>query len=152
MRVLGFVAVGLLAGLLAGPVHAQPPTRFVLQQNSPDPFCPETTPGGSTTIQFAMPQSAEVDLVIRSQDGTTVVRTLVHALLQAGYHSVVWDGRDDSAVIVPGGSYPYTMTAREPGGGPVLFEMTLVATVSCPVPHKKTSWGSVKRLFSATAS
>lgn len=149
-----------LVGLLTGAAPAQlprslnlpkdvpppPPTTFVLRQNTPDPFC-AGAPGGFTTIEFATPQSADIELEVRSPDGNALVRTLVNATLQAGYHTVVWDGRDGSAVPVPAGIYPYRMTARQPGIAAPLFEAQLLATVSCPVPADPTTWGRLKFLF-----
>lgn len=149
-------------GLLTGAAPAQlprsqnrpkdvpppPPAAFALRQNTPDPFCAGAI-GGFTTIEFATPQSADIQLEVRSPDGNAVVRTLVNATLQAGYHTVIWDGRDVSAAPVPAGVYPYRMTARQPGIAAPLFETQLLATVSCPVPVDPTTWGRLKFLFFA---
>jgi hypothetical protein len=147
MRILGLLAAGVLVTSLAGVAFAQPPAAFVLQQNAPDPFCPGPGNGGSTTIQFAMPQAANVVLAVWSPDGTTLVRTLVNGSLQAGYHSVTWDGLDEQGAPVVSGAYPYRLTARAPDTGLILFDETVVATVSCPVPGKRTTWGLLRSRF-----
>ncbi len=63
---------------------------LVLQQNRPNPFSP------STSIAFALPRAAAVDLGIYAVDGRRVA-TLVDANLPAGSHQAVWDGLDASA-------------------------------------------------------
>jgi hypothetical protein len=146
MRVFGIAATGVIIGLLAGVAYGQPPTAFVLRQNIPDPFCAGSL-GGFTTFEFATPQMANIVLDIWSPDGTTLVKTLVNGTLQTGYHSVAWDGRNELGAPVASGAYPYRLTAREPGDGAVLYDATLVATVSCPVPSRASTWGLLKTLF-----
>jgi hypothetical protein len=146
MRVRGTILVAAMVALLGGVAYGQPPISFALQQNAPDPFCAGQA-GGFTTVQFAMAQAAEVTLVVWSPDATAIVRTLVNGSLQAGYHAVAWDGRNESGLPVPRGAYPYRLIAREPGGGTILYDATLVATVSCPVPSEATTWGLLKITF-----
>lgn len=146
MRIIGLVLAGVIVGLFGGFAYGEPPPAFVLQQNTPDPFCAGSV-GGITTIQFAMPQSAEIVLDIWSPDGTTLVKTLVNGTFLAGYHAVSWDGRDALGALVAEGAYPYRPIAREPGGTTVLYDATLVATVSCTVPSRATTWGLLKLLF-----
>lgn len=152
-----------IVGLLVGVAQAQlprslnrpkdvpppPPTSFVLRQNVPDPFCAGAI-GGFTTIEFALPQLAVVALDVLSPDGSALVKRLVNGSLQAGYHAVAWDGRDALGVPVPTGAYPYRLTARESGSGAVLYETSLTATVSCPVPSGATTWGFLKLFYFAT--
>ena len=75
----------------------QPPDHFELFQNIFDPFCP-TGGGGATDIRFMMPQQAAVLLEVWNPDTTVVLRTLVHGVLPAGYHSFIWDGTDDGGM------------------------------------------------------
>jgi hypothetical protein len=148
MRSLRLAAAAVLSGLLAGVAHGQTPTAFALQQNVPDPFCSASGAATFITIQFAIPRAADVVLSVWTSDETTSLRTLVNEGLQTGYHSVTWDGRDELGGLVPDGTYPYRATAREPGGVAVLFEATLVATVSCRIPSDATTWSLLKSLFS----
>jgi flagellar hook assembly protein FlgD len=41
-----------------------------------------------------------------------VVRTLQQAPAPAGYHQVLWDGRDDQGRLVAGGIYLYRLRVR----------------------------------------
>ncbi|MCK5052230.1 MAG: T9SS type A sorting domain-containing protein [Candidatus Cloacimonetes bacterium] len=66
--------------------------------NYPNPFNP------STNIKFSLKTDSKVSLMIYNIRGQKV-RTLVNDNLQAGHHSVVWDGRDDSGKSVSSGVY-----------------------------------------------
>ena len=65
---------------------------------SPNPFNP------STTISFAVPRTAHVNVRIHDMRGR-VVTTLVSAEMTAGRHQHVWDGRDDGGAVVATGVY-----------------------------------------------
>jgi hypothetical protein len=139
----------MLLGLLlltAGVDDPDPPTVFELGQNTPDPFCPGTA-GGHTEIQMALPQEAAVLLEIWNTDTTLTLRTLVDGVLAAGYHSVVWDGRDGGGSVPPEGEYVYAMTATEVGTGDLLYYAALTATIDCTVRIQPIFWGKVKAGF-----
>lgn len=78
---------------------AETPTEFGLGQNYPNPFNP------STEIAFALPESAEVSLVVYDALGRTVAR-LVDRALPAGRHRVQWN-----AANVASGVYVYRLSA-----------------------------------------
>ena len=80
------------------------PTHYRLEQNYPNPFNPRTT------IRFSLPEAGEVSIRIFDIQGRPV-RTLVQSLHPAGYHSILWDGRDDQGRPVPSGTYIYRMRA-----------------------------------------
>ncbi|MCG3157121.1 MAG: hypothetical protein DKINENOH_03752 [bacterium] len=83
------------------------PEQFELLQNFPNPFNPETS------IRYNLPEAAVVSLVIYDQLGRKV-RTLVNQAAQpAGYHSAVWDGRDEAGRAVATGIYLYKVTAGQ---------------------------------------
>ncbi len=83
------------------------PEKFEVLQNFPNPFNPETS------IRYNLPEAAVVTLVIYDQLGRKV-RTLVnHVTQMAGYHSAVWDGRDESGRPVATGIYLYKVTAGQ---------------------------------------
>lgn len=60
------------------------PEHFRLQANFPNPFNP------STTIKFDLPEATKVCLVVYDMLGKEIA-VLVDGLLEAGYHSVVWN-------------------------------------------------------------
>ncbi len=69
-----------------------------LSGNYPNPFNP------TTNIKFNLKNDSKVSLVIYNIRGQKV-RTLVNDNLQAGSHSIVWDGRDESGKSVSSGVY-----------------------------------------------
>lgn len=130
----------LLLGIV-GSASGQPPPEFVLHQNDPNPFC------GQTRIEFALSISVQATLQVWNPDSTQVVRTLIQGMLPAGYHSVIWDGRDDGGAALPNGSYPYVLTAIEEPGGPPVFEASFRAAIDCPAPARTRTWGAIKGLY-----
>ncbi len=74
------------------------PTEFALHSNYPNPFNP------STIIRYDLPMAASVSLIVYDIIGREVVR-LVDGHLEAGYHRVVWNGRDHRGREVPTGLY-----------------------------------------------
>jgi len=81
------------------------PRVVLLRQNQPNPFNP------ATTITFALPRDAEVDLAVFGVDGRRVA-TLASDLMVAGEHTVTWRGRDDSGRRVASGAYFYRLIAE----------------------------------------
>ena len=82
------------------------PTVRNLHANYPNPFNAETH------IRFDLPEAALVDLVVINTLGQQV-RTLVAKEVGAGFHAVVWDGRDDSGTSVASGTYMYVLSAGQ---------------------------------------
>ena len=80
------------------------PVRFVLEQNYPNPF------NAATTIRFQLLRSGPTELSIYALSGQRI-RALVRNHLEAGEHSVRWDGIDDTGRHVASGAYIYRMTA-----------------------------------------
>lgn len=64
----------------------------------PNPFNP------STTIEYSLPGGGYVELTIYNS-ANQKVRTLIESKEQAGFHSVVWDGKDDNGFQVSSGVY-----------------------------------------------
>jgi len=74
------------------------PRKFSILGNYPNPFNP------STTIEYSLPETGRVSLVIYTVSGQKVCE-LVSGILSAGKHSVVWDGRDQTGNAVSSGVY-----------------------------------------------
>jgi len=84
----------------------EPPSGLFLSQNYPNPFNPETY------IDFVLPSELQVSLKIYNIKGQ-VVTTLLKERVDAGVHTVRWDGRNDSGEKVSSGVYFYRFTAGE---------------------------------------
>ncbi len=86
------------------------PETFSLMQNYPNPFNP------TTTIRYALPHAAQVRLQVYNILGQFVTE-LVNDVQDAGYHNVVWNGRNQSGMQVATGVYLYRIEARPSDGG-----------------------------------
>ena len=82
------------------------PESYVLMQNYPNPFNP------TTVIRFGLPEPANVKLVVYNLLGIPI-RVLAEGRFGAGYHNLVWDGRNDRGELVGGGTYLYRLEAGE---------------------------------------
>jgi hypothetical protein len=80
------------------------PTAYSLAQNYPNPFNP------STTINFALPQAGNAKVEVYNVLGA-LVAVPFNGMLEAGNHSVVWDGKDAHGQPVASGVYFYRMSA-----------------------------------------
>ena len=80
------------------------PKKFALMQNTPNPF------NATTEISFALPVDENVSLDILDINGR-VVKTLVNGELEAGYHTIVWNGKNVDGSEVSSGVYFYRLTA-----------------------------------------
>ena len=80
------------------------PTAFALADNFPNPFNP------TTTIQYALPQAADVELTVYNVVGQPV-RTLVAEYQSAGRYAVEWDATNDSGHSLSSGLYFYRLQA-----------------------------------------
>ena len=107
----GFLVVVLQQQEAALGVEEQAglPTDFNLHQNYPNPFNP------STTLRFDLPAATDIHIVVYDLLGREVVR-LVEQRLEAGYHRVVWDGRDRRGREVPTGMYIVQMLVPPTAG------------------------------------
>ncbi len=80
------------------------PARFSLRQNYPNPFNP------STTISFTLPGKSTVHLNVYNIAGQKVA-TLADGSMDAGEHTVVWDGSVESGGKAASGVYLYRLDA-----------------------------------------
>jgi len=86
--------------------YAELPLVTELKGNYPNPFNP------STAVNFSISAASDVTLEIFNVMGQKV-KTLVKGSLDAGEHSVEWNGRDDSGNGVSSGVYFYKLTAGD---------------------------------------
>jgi hypothetical protein len=82
------------------------PTSFTLSQNVPNPF------GRGTTISYTLPVKSSVDLSVYDITGREVA-SLLEGEMDAGYHTLSWDGKDNSGNSVSAGVYFYRLQASD---------------------------------------
>ena len=68
------------------------PETFSLDRAYPNPFNP------TTTLSFAIPVNSEVSLSIYNMQGREVT-SLIDGIMDAGYHSVVWNADNYSSGV-----------------------------------------------------
>lgn len=94
------------------------PNDFVLEQNFPNPFNPETA------IRFGLPERSLVTLRIYDLSGREIATVLENVELPAGRHQRVWSSRDHRGRAASSGIYFYRLTATS-AGAPRKFQQTL---------------------------
>ncbi len=88
--------------IASGPV----PEKFALFQNFPNPF------NLATNISFYLSEKSQVNLNIYNVLGEKV-RTLVNGTLDAGSHSITWDGKNEAGSVVASGIYFYRLNVGD---------------------------------------
>jgi subtilisin-like proprotein convertase family protein len=84
--------------------ETEAPVRYELVGARPNPFNP------MTSVVYGAPQAGAVRVSVYSAGGREV-RVLVDGPVDAGYHEVVWDGRDGSGTPMASGVYFVRMDA-----------------------------------------
>ena len=82
------------------------PDKFIVHQNFPNPFNPETE------IRFALTKDSHVVINVYNTLGQ-LIGTLTDSHYSAGFHSVHWDGKDGNGSHVSSGVYLYQIQAGE---------------------------------------
>ncbi|MBN1349598.1 FG-GAP repeat protein [candidate division KSB1 bacterium] len=103
-------------------VNSAVPGACTLFQNYPNPF------NSTTTIRFELPFEANVRLKIFNVKGE-IVRDALENQMEAGSHSIAWDGRNTSGLQVVSGIYYYRLeimpiSADKPGTAALVRKMT----------------------------
>lgn len=80
--------------------------NYVLYQNSPNPFNPETA------IRFGLPEQSFVTIKVYDITGREVA-VLLNEEKPGGSHIVYWNGRDKSGKLAASGVYMYCITAGD---------------------------------------
>lgn len=104
------------SNITAVQAAAVPRAAGKLAQNAPNPFNPRTT------IRFTLPAAGPTTLTVYDVQGRRVT-TLVNQTLEAGDHSMVWEGRDGAGHHLASGVYFYRL---ESGGFIATKRMTLL--------------------------
>ncbi len=82
------------------------PAETAMDQNYPNPFNP------TTTIKYSLNQDGPVEIAVYNLKGQKV-RQLINANLTAGFHEVVWDGKDSYGKQASSGIYFYRMKTSD---------------------------------------
>jgi hypothetical protein len=82
------------------------PSNFVLFQNKPNPSL------RTAEIRFGLPRDSQVNLSIYDVTGRLIVK-LANESMQAGYHSISWDGRNRKGNLAGNGVYFYRLKASD---------------------------------------
>lgn len=82
------------------------PKKFVLHQNYPNPFNPVTR------LTYQLPLRTKIRLTIYNIMGQAI-RVLVNEKQDAGYYTILWDGKDDFGTPVASGVYLYRITTEK---------------------------------------
>ena len=81
------------------------PEEYVLFQNYPNPFNP------TTTIRYGLKEPGEVKIIIYDNLGRKITE-LINTRQNAGYHQVVWDGKNYLNQQISSGIYYYKLIAE----------------------------------------
>jgi len=99
-------AAGATGNTTTGVEPTLPAAPLALGQNTPNPFNP------ITSIDFGLPRAGAVNLAVYDLSGR-LVRTLLTGDVDAGQHSVRWNGRNDRGAQAASGIYLYRLTTPE---------------------------------------
>jgi len=97
--------------------------------------------GNAVKISFELDEKAFVRLSIFDARETLVRKIDTTALLEAGQHSILWDGRDQARQIVPAEAYHYTINAFSQSGESVEYDPS-DATIGKTMYLKGAVWDS----------
>jgi hypothetical protein len=97
------------------PVEENLPSTISLSQNYPNPFNP------ATSIDYSVPNNSDVSLDVFNIIGQKV-KTLVNGKVNAGNHSITWDGTSENGSKVASGVYFYRLSV---GDETIVKRMTL---------------------------
>jgi hypothetical protein len=105
------ISAGSITSIKSLPVTIEPgsqpvPEGFVLYQNYPNPF------NSGTTIEFYLPQTAEIKIEIYNLLGQKVW-TLWQGRHPAGQYQLRWDGTDEMGREVASGVYIYRVQTKD---------------------------------------
>lgn len=85
-----------------------------------------------TQIKFVLGRASTVDLSIADDAGRTVATLTRNIALEAGEHTVLWNGQTDAGDFAPPGRYSYSCTARDARGESTTLKSFV--TIVSPAP------------------
>ncbi len=91
---------------LTGVQDGAPGFALHLQQNSPNPFNP------NTKIDYSLGEAGPISLEVFDLEGR-LIRVLDEGMKVAGDHSATWDGKDGSGSILASGVYFYRLSKAD---------------------------------------
>ncbi len=100
--VQGYVREWGEVALFYNPDHVFLPKSVELSQNYPNPFNP------STTIRFGLPEEGRIRLTVHNMLGQRVAE-LFNGFARAGYHTITWQGLNQSGHRAASGVYIYRL-------------------------------------------
>lgn len=103
---IDFSSVRTKSSIVEVLVARRLPEQFALLQNAPNPFNPVTE------IRYQLSEASVAVIAIYDALGREV-RVLVDGFVEAGYRSMVWDGRDEAGELVASGVYVIRMEAGD---------------------------------------
>jgi hypothetical protein len=83
------------------------PSAYTLVGCFPNPFNP------ATTIRFGLPRSGPVSLVVFDVSGRRAATLMSESSLEAGWHELTWNGKNDNGVRLSSGIYLCRLKAGE---------------------------------------
>lgn len=85
--------------------------------------------GAGTPINFTLGGASDKTVVSITNQAGDVIRTLNVGAHKAGSVQLQWDGRDDTGLVQPQGSYQVSVRALNEQGGTVSADMTTTSTI-----------------------
>lgn len=85
--------------------------------------------GSGVPVAFSLDgKSSSTSIIIRDQSGNTV-RTIDLGARDAGISKITWDGRSDTGIVQPAGTYQITVQAKSDSGAPVSVSQETTGTI-----------------------
>src|SRR5262249_46834879 len=86
----------------------------------------------TTTISYTLSEASTVTIKIYNSSNV-LVRTLVNGSSRlAGINLQTWDGKNDSSVVVPNGTYIYRIEATDAAGNAAMLQSATLTVDSTP--------------------
>jgi flagellar hook assembly protein FlgD len=125
----------------------------------PEAFYPPAIENNKTKVKYTLTENGVVHIEVRD-DQNNIIRHLVPGELSqsVGANEVEWDGKDDGGNVIPGGTYFFSMVARDQnayGGFPLNYEYKYCRVIIHEPPVVTISSVSPRAIISgnqATAS
>ena len=91
-----------------------------------------------TQIKFVLGRASTVNLSVSDESGKKIASLERDIALEAGEHTVVWDGRTDAGAFAAPGRYLYSCTARDARGQSATLESAVYIVSATPLKAEGT--------------